>query len=591
MAIALLSFILCAPAQAAQFSADLIDAKGDRTLHGKIYVKDHQYRMEMPEAEEKVIILVDEKTGTTRVLAPAERIFLEFKNTNMKSLMNNPFQAFRYSKERYESKAMGKETINGYVCQKTLLSAQGQDLMTAWMSTKLGFLVKIVNHGKKGMFFELKNIKEGPVDDTHFKVPEGYKKMARMPVPLPDWAKDISKASYMEPPFEKRLSALEIVRIKIIPGYTLKVKGTNKSDQKGAFTSVAFKKNRPIKDPSFSTFGLPPKSGGVTVTHKEKPEEADEVIIRVREGTFLITTEWIEAPIGMILVKDYVKNMSGKELHPDPKKKFLLRLTDNEKDGAATRGDITIYEGRAQHKKELEKIKFNLKNGETRVWEYPKEKKIGTVSLDIWDGGVKTRLEQPEKAGTTPEAWGRVPASAKGATKAQSTVSEKAMTKTKTAEAQKKAAQKTGAEIITAKSQKGIEKGSAMLILDASGSMWGQIKGKTKIEIAREVIGDLLQNWDTSMPLGLSTYGHRRKGDCNDIETLIPVGQADPKSIIKAIHAISPKGKTPLSEAVRRAAEELRYSEERATVILISDGVETCNADPCGRSRACHVRC
>ena len=282
----------------------------------------------------------------------------------------------------------------------------------------------------------------------------------------------------------------------------------------------------------------------------------------------------------MILVKDYVKNMSGKELHPDPKKKFLLRLTDNEKDGAATRGDITIYEGRAQHKKELEKINFNLKNGETRVWEYPKEKKIGTVSLDIWDGGVKIRLEQPEKAGTTPEAWGRVPASAKGATKAQSTVPEKAMTKTKTAEAQKKAAQ-TGAEITTAKSPNGIEKGSAILILDASGSMWGQIKGKTKIEIAREVIGDLLQDWDTSIPLGLSAYGHRRKGDCNDIETLIPVGQADPKSIIKAIHAITPKGKTPLSEAVRRAAKELRYSEERATVILISDGVETCNADPC----------
>jgi len=128
---------------------------------------------------------------------------------------------------------------------------------------------------------------------------------------------------------------------------------------------------------------------------------------------------------------------------------------------------------------------------------------------------------------------------------------------------------------------KEIEKGSAILILDASGSMWGQIKGKTKIEIAREVIGDLLQDWDTSIPLGLSAYGHRRKGDCNDIEILIPVGQADPKSIIKAIHAINPKGKTPLSEAVRRAAKELRYSEERATVVLISDGVETCNVDPC----------
>ncbi len=581
MAIALLFFTFCPSAPAARFSAELINAKGDKTFHCSIYVKDHQYRMEMPEGEEKVIVLVDEKAGLTRVLAPSEKIFLEFKNTDMKSLMNNPFQAFWYSKKHFESKDAGTETLNGYECRKTVLSSQGQDLMTAWMSTKLGFLVKIVNHGTKNMFVELKNIKEGPVDDTHFNIPEGYKKMTRMPVPPPDWSKDISKASYMEPPFEKSLSASEIVRVKIIPGYNLKVKGANKGDQKAAFTSVAFKANRPVKDPSFSTFNLPPKSGGVTVTHKEKQEEADEVIIRVREGAILVTTELIEAPIGMVLIKDYVKNMSGKELYPDPKKKFLLRLTDNEKDGAATRGDMTIYEGKAQHKKELEKIKFNLKNGETRVWEHPKEKQIGTVSLDMWEGGVNVRLEQPETAGTTPEAWGRIPASEKGAAKAQTKVPEMAMTKAKTTDTQKKAAQKTGTAVPTVKSAKGIEKGSAILILDASGSMWGQIKGKTKIEIAREVIGDLMEKWDSSMPLGLSAYGHRRKGDCNDIEILIPVGKADPKSIIKAVHAINPKGKTPLSEAVRKAAKELRYSEERATVVLISDGVETCNVDPC----------
>ena len=36
--------------------------------------------------------------------------------------------------------------------------------------------------------------------------------------------------------------------------------------------------------------------------------------------------------------------------------------------------------------------------------------------------------------------------------------------------------------------------GDAILVLDASGSMWGQIDGKAKIEIAREVIGDLLDD-------------------------------------------------------------------------------------------------
>jgi hypothetical protein len=38
---------------------------------------------------------------------------------------------------------------------------------------------------------------------------------------------------------------------------------------------------------------------------------------------------------------------------------------------------------------------------------------------------------------------------------------------------------------------------------------------------------------------------------------------------------------TPISAAVRMAAEQLRYTEQKATVILVSDGEETCNADPC----------
>ncbi|MBL4646488.1 MAG: hypothetical protein JKY99_08540, partial [Rhizobiales bacterium] len=54
----------------------------------------------------------------------------------------------------------------------------------------------------------------------------------------------------------------------------------------------------------------------------------------------------------------------------------------------------------------------------------------------------------------------------------------------------------------------------------------------------------------------------------------------------KAAQNVSPKGKTPLSEAVRQAAELLKYTEEKATVILITDGIETCNLDPCALGSA-----
>jgi uncharacterized OB-fold protein len=121
----------------------------------------------------------------------------------------------------------------------------------------------------------------------------------------------------------------------------------------------------------------------------------------------------------------------------------------------------------------------------------------------------------------------------------------------------------------------------AMLVLDASGSMWGQIEGKSKIEIAREVVGGLLSGWPTGTELGLMAYGHREKSNCGDIQTLVAPAPNSGPAIKAAIADIDPKGKTPLTDAVRQAAKELRSEEGKATVILVSDGLETCEADPC----------
>jgi Ca-activated chloride channel family protein len=125
------------------------------------------------------------------------------------------------------------------------------------------------------------------------------------------------------------------------------------------------------------------------------------------------------------------------------------------------------------------------------------------------------------------------------------------------------------------------ESGKNILVLDESGSMWGQIDGITKIEIAQSVIGNLLKDLPDDQELGLTAYGHNRKGDCSDIETLVAPALGTKGAIAKAVNAIKPKGKTPLSEAVMKAAEALKFTEDKATVILISDGRETCDFDPC----------
>ncbi len=125
-----------------------------------------------------------------------------------------------------------------------------------------------------------------------------------------------------------------------------------------------------------------------------------------------------------------------------------------------------------------------------------------------------------------------------------------------------------------------------LLIFDASGSMWGQIEGENKIVIARQVLGELVDGLPDVSEVGLVAYGHRQKGDCDDIETLVPLGTLDKAALKETVNALNPKGKTPITRSVQQAFDTLRQRQSGATVILVSDGLETCGGDPCATVRA-----
>ncbi len=120
-----------------------------------------------------------------------------------------------------------------------------------------------------------------------------------------------------------------------------------------------------------------------------------------------------------------------------------------------------------------------------------------------------------------------------------------------------------------------------MIVMDGSGSMWGQIEGVPKLSIARDTLRDVLPGVPATTELGLIAYGHREKGNCSDIELIVPAAAGTAAQISSAVDNMRFLGKTPLSAAVQIAAEELRFTEDKATVILITDGIETCSADPC----------
>jgi Ca-activated chloride channel family protein len=139
-----------------------------------------------------------------------------------------------------------------------------------------------------------------------------------------------------------------------------------------------------------------------------------------------------------------------------------------------------------------------------------------------------------------------------------------------------------------ARAQEEIERTNVMIVLDASGSMAGRMNGQVKMDLARGVVRDLVDNMPSDMKVGLVVYGARsprEKNDCNDIELVRPVQPVQAHAVDAPLNALRPRGMTPIGASLRRGAEALRGLPGKSTIVLISDGTETCGSDPCQVAR------
>lgn len=126
----------------------------------------------------------------------------------------------------------------------------------------------------------------------------------------------------------------------------------------------------------------------------------------------------------------------------------------------------------------------------------------------------------------------------------------------------------------------------AMFILDASGSMQESAGAQTKMEAAKAVLAEVVSAVVPEVKIGLAAYGHRRENDCADVEILVPPGSEDRAAVLARIAAMQPKGMTPISAAVTQVADGLKGRAAETTIVLVSDGQETCGGDPCATVRA-----
>ena len=91
---------------------------------------------------------------------------------------------------------------------------------------------------------------------------------------------------------------------------------------------------------------------------------------------------------------------------------------------------------------------------------------------------------------------------------------------------------------LTAPATLAAEAPRTIIVMDGSGSMWGRIDGRPKLETARETVSQVVGRIDGSQELGLLAYGHRQKGQCDDIELIVSPAAGTGPAIEEAVNSM-----------------------------------------------------
>ncbi len=127
-----------------------------------------------------------------------------------------------------------------------------------------------------------------------------------------------------------------------------------------------------------------------------------------------------------------------------------------------------------------------------------------------------------------------------------------------------------------------------LFILDASNSMnarWGR---QTRIAAAKELLAKTVDGLGdvANLEIALRVYGHQSPitatyQDCNDTKLEVPFAKDNFSKVKYRIKSIQAKGTTPIARSLEAAAADFPDNTSRNIIILITDGLEACDNDPC----------
>ncbi len=121
------------------------------------------------------------------------------------------------------------------------------------------------------------------------------------------------------------------------------------------------------------------------------------------------------------------------------------------------------------------------------------------------------------------------------------------------------------------------------VIFDASGSMGQRLpSGASRIEVAKGVLEEFVQTGlPDGVPFALRAFGHITPNSC-ETRLDLPLAPLDRNAALSAVRAIEPKlfSQTPIAASIEAVAEDLAGSAGPKSILLITDGVESCDGDP-----------
>ena len=130
-----------------------------------------------------------------------------------------------------------------------------------------------------------------------------------------------------------------------------------------------------------------------------------------------------------------------------------------------------------------------------------------------------------------------------------------------------------------------------LFIFDASQSMLATWETNRKIHIARNTLINIIDSLETldNVQMALRLYGHQKPvppQDCNDTKLEVPFGNNNASRIRQELHFVKPMGTTPIAHSLELGAKDFPpdCNNCRNIIILITDGIEACDGDPCAVS-------